>query len=230
MKKTIFFAALCILSVSIASAQTADMPNMPKAGALPKGPCDAEMKAVMKSAPLPAAGDAAPTGTPKTKPDVNSKESKALQDCLKKNAPPAPTAAPIQAAGSGATMPDLKKVKAPSGMQAPAPVKTPTTSAKVSDQQKSNTSCVQITKELKIGSKDAEVVVLKKFLAQAGDLKGVQNTDYFGPATEKALKAWQKKKSIKETGITDVTTRTALKNCTAGNTLPKKTGTTKTNP
>jgi eight-cysteine-cluster-containing protein len=75
------------------------------------------------------------------------------------------------------------------------------------------TACPIITQYLTIGSRTAQVVTLKKYLAQEKVLTGVSNTNYFGPSTAAALKAWQKKKGIDATGATGPKTRAALKNC-----------------
>lgn len=74
-------------------------------------------------------------------------------------------------------------------------------------------TCPSITQYLTVGSRTTQVVALKKYLASQGLLTGVSNTNYFGPSTAAALKAWQKKKGIDATGATGPKTRAALKNC-----------------
>jgi hypothetical protein len=74
-------------------------------------------------------------------------------------------------------------------------------------------TCPTITQYLTIGSRTAQVITLKKYLAQEKLLTGVSNTNYFGPSTAAALKVWQKKKGIDATGATGPKTRAALKNC-----------------
>jgi hypothetical protein len=220
--------ALVLSTVVLAHAQTATMPKTPAAlpktppGALAKGPCDAEMKAAMKNMPKIEPGKD-PKSIPK--PDTNSAEAKALQECLKKNAPKggaaAPTMPPSGEANQKMIDPTKGKTKAPpAGTPPAAPVKTGFPPA--GNQGTSTSQCANITKELKVGVQDAEVIALKKFLTTEGVLQGTQNTNYFGPATEKALKAWQQKKGIAQTGVTDGKTRAALNLC-----AQKQTSTTK---
>lgn len=214
MKRTLSLLTLTALLMSgtFVAAQKPDLPkDMPAPGAMPTNmPCAAEMKAAMKNMPKMTA----PTGDAKltTPPEDTSPEGKALKECLKKNAPKAPTsgtqAAKIQAGG---TIPAVKK---PTSADT-AVVKKQTTPAKAQQ-------CVTITKLLKVSSQDAEVIALKKFLAAEGHLKGVQNTNYFGPATETALKAWQKKKGLTQSGTTDTKTRAALKVCATAAATQKK--------
>lgn len=196
----------------VACAQVAEMPAAPKdmvaPGSMPAMPCQAEMKAAMKNMPKGGPPTADKKGTPV---EDNSKEGKALRDCMKKNAPKAPSGGQAAKVQPGT---------------ATAPIKKPTTdSANPAAQKPSSTpqtqQCVTITKELKITTQDAEVIALKKFLIAEGILKGVQSTNYFGPATETALKAWQKKKGITQTGVTDVKTRAALKACSTSATKKK---------
>jgi peptidoglycan hydrolase-like protein with peptidoglycan-binding domain len=81
--------------------------------------------------------------------------------------------------------------------------------------------CPVITKYLSSGSRDAQVVVLKKYLVAEGYLSNVSMTNYFGPSTEAALKRWQKAKGVVLSGTPRTTgygaigpkTRAALKNC-----------------
>ena len=75
-------------------------------------------------------------------------------------------------------------------------------------------SCPNITQYLTVGSRTAQVVSLKKYLAQEKLLTGVSNTNYFGPSTAAALKRWQQQRGIDATGATGPKTRAALKNCT----------------
>jgi hypothetical protein len=82
--------------------------------------------------------------------------------------------------------------------------------------------CPVITKYLAVGSRDGQVIPLKKYLIQEGYLSGVSLTTYFGPSTETALKAWQRKKGIVSSGTPKTTgygatgpnTRRALTACT----------------
>ncbi len=225
-------------SVCIAYAQTTTTPRAPSvpatpkvpAGVLPKSPCDAEMKAAAKNIPKIEPGKD-PKSMPK--PDINSKEAKALQDCLKKNAPKGGAAAPVKppSGSADAKIPDptQMKVKAPSAGTPPAaPQKNGLPPAgKAAAPATTVLQCPSISKALQVGTRDAEVIALKKFLTAEGLLQGVQNTDYFGAVTEKALKAWQQKKGIAQTGITDEATRAAIKNCAVQKATPAKTGTKK---
>lgn len=226
-------ATICALMCSalFAHAQTATLPkipDMPKAPSdMPQSPCDTEMKAAMKNLPKIEPGKD-PKFMPK--PDVNSKEAKALQDCLKKNAPKGATAAPLKPANGSAEMKaiDPTKLKAPPAGAPAAPVANGAVqTVKKGPQTTTTAQCPNLTKLLKVGSKDAEVITLKKFLTSEKVLQGTQNTDYFGPATEKALKEWQKKKGIVQSGTTDVATRAAIKNCAVQKATPAKTGTKK---
>jgi peptidoglycan hydrolase-like protein with peptidoglycan-binding domain len=82
-------------------------------------------------------------------------------------------------------------------------------------------SCPTITAYLTVGSRNSQVITLKKFLAAEKLLVGASNTNYFGPSTAAALKAWQKKKGLVSSGTPTTTgygatgpkTRAALKNC-----------------
>jgi hypothetical protein len=231
MKYIIMSIVFLLSSVVLTHAQTATMPKTPPAalpkapaGAVAKGPCDAEMKAAMKNMPKIEPGKD-PKSMPK--PNVNSAEVKALQECMKKNAPkggaPAPTTPPPSDANAKITDPTKGKVKAPpAGTPPAAPVKAGFPPAGKQGANTTTSQCVNITKELKVGTQDAEVIALKKFLSAEGLLQGVQNTNYFGAATEKALKEWQKKKGIAQSGTTDGKTRAALNQCTQ-----KQTSTTK---
>ncbi len=91
--------------------------------------------------------------------------------------------------------------------------------------------CPVITKYLTVGTRDAQVIVLKKYLTNEKLLVGTQVTNYFGPATEKALQAWQKKKGLVAVGAPATTgfgatgpkTRLLLKNCASTPLLIKNT-------
>ena len=238
-------------SVLIAHAQTATSPKQPSSsapkapampttpkvpsGVLPKSPCEAEMKAATKNLPKVEAGKD-PKSLPK--PNMNAPEAKALQDCLKKNAPKGGAAAPVSPPSGGATakVVDPTKVKVQAPPPATPPVglgKTDSTKTGAQGVVKQGTQnipvqqCPTITKVLQIGTRDNEVIALKRFLASEGVLQGVQNTDYFGAVTEKALKEWQKKKGIAQSGTTDTATRAAIKNCVAQKNNPAQTSTKK---
>ncbi len=87
------------------------------------------------------------------------------------------------------------------------------------DQQKAGVACPTITQYLTTGSRSAQVITLKKYLASQGLLSGVSNTNYFGPSTATALRTWQKQKGIDATGATGPKTRAALKNCKGSTTI-----------
>lgn len=236
----IFLSTTCITH-----AQTATMPKAPpqqpsqtapaaptaapaaaSTGMLPLngGPCEAEMKAAVKKMSEIAPGKNIQALTPA---EMNTPEAKAVQDCLKKNASKGGAAAPLipSAGKTGAVVPSSSKtqVKATqTGAPAAASIKNMPPPVVKQSVKEVSTQCPHITKDLKVGLWDAEVIVLKKFLAQEGVLKGIQNTNYFGPMTEKALKEWQKKKGIAQSGMTDTATRAAIKNCTQQKSLPAK--------
>ena len=60
--------------------------------------------------------------------------------------------------------------------------------------------CPTLTKTLTVGSKNSEVVLLKKFLIQQGLLPTGLSTTYFGVQTQTAVKAFQKKQGIVSSG------------------------------
>lgn len=72
------------------------------------------------------------------------------------------------------------------------------------------TTTVTFTKTLTVGVKDKEVLALQKILVKEKLLIAGNATGYFGPATQKALKAWQKKNKISQTGILNKTSRDIL--------------------
>jgi hypothetical protein len=243
-------ALLCSLSL-VAHAQTP--PKAPSG--LPSNPCEQEMKAMMNSMPAVkpgVTGKGAPPAPPSTAAskafeECMKKNGPKLPGGQKAPAPgklPDPTKTPAvkippnqtvkNAPPPGVKMPandknakpiDPTKIKAPPARVKPAAIMKNPPKAGVQPGSKGG-PCPVITKELKVASRDAEVVVLKTFLASEGLLTGVQNTSYFGPATEKALKEWQKKKGLTESGVTDAKTQAAMKNCApaapAKTTTPKK--------
>src|SRR3989338_1522632 len=80
---------------------------------------------------------------------------------------------------------------------------------------------ISIEKNLKLGDKDNQVVELKNFLIQEGIYKrflGIElRKKHFGKKTQKALKEWQKLKSLPETGELDDTTKVSVNKILIGN-------------
>ena len=84
-----------------------------------------------------------------------------------------------------------------------------------------SSTCPTITQYLTIGSRSPQVITLKKYLINEKLLPAGLTTNYFGPSTAAALKAWQKKKGLVSSGTPTTTgygatgprTRAALKNC-----------------
>src|SRR3989344_965429 len=80
---------------------------------------------------------------------------------------------------------------------------------------------VAIEKNLKLGDKDNQVVELKNFLIQEGIYKrflGIElRKKHFGKKTQRALKEWQKLKSLPETGELDDTTKVSVNKILIGN-------------
>jgi hypothetical protein len=68
----------------------------------------------------------------------------------------------------------------------------------------------RFTLNLRIGSRGTEVTELQKVLIAGGFLKIAAPTGYFGPATQVALKAYQKKYGIPQTGTVGPLTRAQL--------------------
>ncbi len=69
---------------------------------------------------------------------------------------------------------------------------------------------IKFTKTLALGSKNDEVLAMQKILIAQKLLTATSANGYFGPATQKALKAWQKKNKLQTTGITGPVTRELL--------------------
>ena len=65
-------------------------------------------------------------------------------------------------------------------------------------------------KTLALGSKNNEVLAMQKLLVSQKLLPIGSDTGYFGPATQKALKAWQKKNKLQATGMAGPVTRDLL--------------------
>ncbi len=66
-------------------------------------------------------------------------------------------------------------------------------------------ACRAITRTLKPGHSGEEVEHLQAFLQRTGDLKEANTTNFFGPITERALKAWQSRTGIVSEGDADST-------------------------
>src|SRR3989338_1482977 len=73
---------------------------------------------------------------------------------------------------------------------------------------------ISIEKNLKLGDKDDQVIELKNFLIKEGVYKrflGIEfRKKHFNKKTQKALKEWQKSKSLSETGELDDTTKVSV--------------------
>ena len=65
-------------------------------------------------------------------------------------------------------------------------------------------SC-KITKALKLGTKDAEVTTLQRFLISKGYLATDNNSGYFGSMTQAALQKWQKANRLVSNGTLTTT-------------------------
>lgn len=75
------------------------------------------------------------------------------------------------------------------------------------------TTCVSISKTLRAGSRGAEVTALQKFLLSNSYLL-VSPTGYFGPATEEAVKRFQKVSGVEMIGFVGPSTREKIKTAT----------------
>lgn len=65
-------------------------------------------------------------------------------------------------------------------------------------------------KNLWLGSRHADVTKLQQFLINSGYMKDVKNKGFFGVLTFNAVKAYQKKNAISQTGYVGIKTRTAI--------------------
>jgi peptidoglycan hydrolase-like protein with peptidoglycan-binding domain len=74
-------------------------------------------------------------------------------------------------------------------------------------------TCPNITQDLVRHSQHDEVVVLKRFLNDAGFLRSGLSTKYFGIETKTALMKFQQSRGINSSGITDLATREAFNAC-----------------
>jgi len=77
----------------------------------------------------------------------------------------------------------------------------------------SSSACIIITQTLSRGSGGPAVSELQGFLIQAGYLAAGNQTGYFGPLTEQALKDWQITQGFEPVGVVGPKTRKALAEC-----------------
>lgn len=66
-------------------------------------------------------------------------------------------------------------------------------------------ACALLVRTLRKGSSGDDVLTLQRYLKQTGDLTLESTTNYFGPATEGALQAWQKRMGVVSEGDADST-------------------------
>ena len=81
--------------------------------------------------------------------------------------------------------------------------------------QQSSATCVNITRDLFVGSRGTDVSSLQTFLV-AQNYPGSGSwmvTGYFGEATKAAVRNFQSSRGISMTGVVDAATRAALANC-----------------
>lgn len=97
------------------------------------------------------------------------------------------------------------------GIVSPDPTAAPTASAATDDLPAPTASPVSIYQTLKRGSKGTGVANMQGRLKSLGYLSGLADGD-FGPATEKAVRAFQAANSLEETGIATPEDQTILFN------------------
>ncbi|HWO07017.1 MAG TPA: MBG domain-containing protein [Candidatus Paceibacterota bacterium] len=103
------------------------------------------------------------------------------------------------------------------GGGSPAPRTTPTPSAQAEPQGEvlgATTSCYQFTRRLARGMSGDDVMELQKILIAKGYMKVAAN-GHFGPATEAAVKAYQKANGLEQVGSVGPLTRALLNKCDA---------------
>jgi peptidoglycan hydrolase-like protein with peptidoglycan-binding domain len=66
-------------------------------------------------------------------------------------------------------------------------------------------ACGMLERNLKRGSTGEDVSALQQFLQKTGDFAAASTTDFFGPATEKALQQWQARMGVVNQGDSDST-------------------------
>lgn len=66
-------------------------------------------------------------------------------------------------------------------------------------------ACVALARTLTRGAAGDDVADLQAFLQKTGDLKEASTTNYFGPVTEAALKAWQVREGVVASGTPSTT-------------------------
>lgn len=93
----------------------------------------------------------------------------------------------------------------------PAPVVTPVSTKKSTSSSAGTKAATSITYTLAEGMENSQVLRLQQILARYPDIYPEASiTGYFGPATEKAVKRFQKKNVLEQTGSTGVKTRAIL--------------------
>ena len=102
---------------------------------------------------------------------------------------------------NGLPIPAAAIINPPVSSQAPA-VTPLNTTAVVSEKK--------LTLFLKITYRGGEVKILQEFLVSQGLVTADNVTGVFGPATESAVKAFQKSRGIEETGMIGPETRAAI--------------------
>ncbi len=99
------------------------------------------------------------------------------------------------------------------------------TTSQKGDVEDSSFTCTELTYNLKLRSKDAttnnEVTALQNFLLDAG-LLDADPTGYFGVATQKAVKLFQKQNGFVTSGLVGPYTRAAIKEKSCGGTTTTK--------
>lgn len=78
---------------------------------------------------------------------------------------------------------------------------TKTNIANTTNDNKESVVEIKFTKTLSLGSRNSEVLAMQKLLVAQKLLPIGSDTGYFGPATQKALKAWQKKNKLQANGV-----------------------------
>ena len=183
------FVRFGILGVTIALfAPFAAFAQIPAPTSLPAQnlPCKAEMDALTAKYPPQTTPDAASMNAM-----TSSAESKALQDCLKKNMPsPGAVGSPI--ASPPLTLPTSTLPAAvPQSYTGFAPTQT--------------RSCPLITKNLSFGSRGPEVIQLQQYLISQGLLAPDSATGYFGKLTEAVMQQWQSARGVVSSGTAATT-------------------------
>ncbi len=126
--------------------------------------------------------------------------------------------------GTAVNTPEDPPILPPPPVITPPPVVTPPI---IPPPQKIPPPGIIITKTLARGMTSPEIIILQTHLKQIGLFENsIQTSNYFGPATERAVKLYQASKGIEQTGIVGPLTRGSL----AGSSTPPQTVTSQVLP